>query len=54
MSDLFIAGAETTSTTLSWAFLILALYAKEQEKLFQEIKSVVGMSRVPSLTDRPK
>lgn len=51
--DLFVAGAETTSTTLSWEFLLLALHPKEQEKLHEEIKQVVGLSRLPSLNDRP-
>jgi cytochrome P450 family 2 subfamily E polypeptide 1 len=54
MLDLFVAGAETTSTTLTWEFLLLALHPKEQEKLHNEIKSVVGTSRLPSLADRQK
>ncbi|XP_021956777.1 cytochrome P450 2J3 [Folsomia candida] len=53
MLDLFIAGAETTSTTLTWMFLLLALNPQPQEKLFEEIDSVVGKSRLPSLHDRP-
>ncbi|CAG7836818.1 unnamed protein product [Allacma fusca] len=53
MLDLFVAGAETTSTTLSWAFLILALHPEIQEKVHEEIKKVVGLSRHVSLTDRP-
>jgi cytochrome P450 len=50
--DLFLAGAETTSTTLNWTFFILAQETKEQQKLFNEIQSVVGLSRLPSLQDR--
>ncbi|CAG7836820.1 unnamed protein product [Allacma fusca] len=50
--DLFIAGAETTSTTLTWTFLTMALYPEKQEKLYEEIKGVVGLSRSVSLTDR--
>jgi methyl farnesoate epoxidase/farnesoate epoxidase len=53
MMDLFVAGAETTSTTLSWAFLILALHPEIQEKVHDEIKRVVGLSRNVSLADRP-
>lgn len=54
MLDLFVAGAETTSTTLTWAFLILALNPEKQDKVFKEIKAVVGLSRHVSLTDRPQ
>lgn len=52
--DLFGAGAETTSTTLTWTFLLLALNPDKQEKLFKEIRDVVGFSRNVSLTDRPE
>jgi hypothetical protein len=54
MLDLFIAGAETTSTTLTWTFLYLALNQEVQDALFKEIMAVVGDSRLPSLADRPK
>jgi len=54
MLDLFIAGAETTSTTLTWEFLLLALNPEKQQKLYEEIKRVVGTSRLPSLTDRAR
>src|SRR5690348_3513510 len=52
--DLFLAGAETTSTTLTWIFLYMARHPHIQEKLAEEIQRVVGNSRLPSLTDRPE
>jgi hypothetical protein len=51
--DLFIAGVETTSTTLTWIFLYMARNQHVQEKLAEEIDRVVGQSRLPSLSDRP-
>jgi len=51
--DLFIAGTETTSTTLSWTFMYLSKHQEVQKKLQQEIDKVVGNSRLPSVADRP-
>jgi len=53
MYDFFLAGAETTSTTLTWECLIMSHYPELQEKLYEEINKVVGLGRPPSLTDRP-
>lgn len=43
-----LAGHETTAHTLSFTFGLLALYAEEQEKLYQHIKSVIPDGRIPS------
>ncbi|XP_051731704.1 cytochrome P450 2J2-like isoform X4 [Ctenopharyngodon idella] len=51
--DLFVAGTETTSTTLLWAFVYMMKYPEIQEKVQAEIDKVVGQSRRPNIDDRP-
>ncbi|XP_068599265.1 cytochrome P450 2J6-like [Brachionichthys hirsutus] len=50
--NLFLAGSETTSTTLRWAFLYMAKYPEIQEKVQAELKKVIGRSRQPAMEDR--
>ena len=51
--DLFIAGAETTSTTLKWAVLFLTVNPDVQKKCRKEIQDTIG-SRQPALPDMDK
>merc|ERR1711892_1132376 len=44
--DLFLAGSETSSTTLMWAILFLLHHPEVQTKLHQELDQVVGSSLV--------
>uniref|UniRef100_A0A8C5DQ78 Cytochrome P450 2J5-like n=1 Tax=Gouania willdenowi TaxID=441366 RepID=A0A8C5DQ78_GOUWI len=50
--DLFVAGTETTTTTLNWGLLYMIHYPEVQERVHAEIDSVIGSSRQPSMSDR--
>eukprot|EP00062_Callorhinchus_milii_P023834 gi/632983099/ref/XP_007908479.1/ PREDICTED: cytochrome P450 2C31-like [Callorhinchus milii] len=52
--DLFVAGTETTATTLRWAILYMMTYPDIQEKCQKEIEQVVGWCRLPCMDDRVK
>ena len=48
--DFFVAGAETTSTTLLFAVLFMTIYPKVQEKCQTEIQEFIG-SNAPVIND---
>ncbi|CAG0908840.1 unnamed protein product, partial [Darwinula stevensoni] len=54
ISDLFLAGSETTSNTIRWCVLFLLCHPEIQEKLQAEVDDVVGRDRLPSLNDRDR
>ncbi|NXK03470.1 CP2J2 protein, partial [Herpetotheres cachinnans] len=51
-SDLLFAGTETTSTTIRWALLYMAMYPEIQARVQTEIDTVIGQLRQPALEDR--
>lgn len=52
--DLFIAGSQTTSTSLQFAFLIMILRPDIQTKIQEDLDRVVGRDRFPNFEDRSK
>ncbi|XP_078574207.1 cytochrome P450 2U1-like [Branchiostoma floridae x Branchiostoma japonicum] len=52
--QLFLAGTDTTATTLRWALLYMILHPdiQLQEKVQQEIDSVLGPNQVPAMAHR--
>ncbi|KAK5640470.1 hypothetical protein RI129_011281 [Pyrocoelia pectoralis] len=52
--DLLAAGFDTTSNTLGFTFLYLLLHPEVQERAQEEIDSVIGKGRPPTLEDRPQ
>src|SRR5436853_6400129 len=50
---LFLAGHETTASTLSWTWWLLARHPAVQAKLHAELDAVLG-DRAPTLDDLPK
>lgn len=51
IEDMFLAGYETTSTTLKWVIAFLVRYPKYQEDIQRQLDEVIG-GRSPSLNDR--
>uniref|UniRef100_A0A8D0E329 Uncharacterized protein n=1 Tax=Salvator merianae TaxID=96440 RepID=A0A8D0E329_SALMN len=52
--DLFIAGTETTATTLQWALLLMAAHPDIQDKVYKEIEDVFGSAHTICYQDRKK
>ncbi|XP_069129905.1 cytochrome P450 2J6-like [Argopecten irradians] len=54
LTNLYVAGTETTATTIKWAIMFLIHYPHVQTKLRKEIEDVVGFGRFPSINDKPE
>ncbi|KAK3775193.1 hypothetical protein RRG08_064948 [Elysia crispata] len=53
IKSLLIGGTDTTSTTIDWCVLFCLHHPEVQEKVFEEIKTHVGTSRAPDVSDIP-
>ncbi|KAJ6477497.1 cytochrome P450, partial [Mycena vulgaris] len=51
LATMYAAGAETTSSVLSWFFLAMILYPDVQSRAQAEIDEIVGRSRMPVFSD---
>ncbi|XP_048253650.1 cytochrome P450 2U1-like [Haliotis rufescens] len=52
IADLFLAGTETTATTIRWTLAYFLHNPDVQEKCFREIQENIGQSRRPSMKDK--
>ncbi|XP_038063977.1 cytochrome P450 2J6-like [Patiria miniata] len=50
--NLFIAGSETTATTLQWCLLYMMMFPEIQHRVQAEIDAVVGRNRLPRMADK--
>ncbi|KAH9975165.1 cytochrome P450 [Russula compacta] len=53
LGTLYVGGAQTTATTLSWWALAMITYPEVQKRAQDELDAVVGRSRVPTFADAP-
>ncbi|KGI55588.1 cytochrome P450 [Campylobacter sp. MIT 97-5078] len=49
VSMLFLAGHETTASSLTWTLYLLSLYEDEQEKAYKELKEILQDEKEPKI-----
>nr|XP_003225962.1 PREDICTED: cytochrome P450 2C19 [Anolis carolinensis] len=54
INDLFVAGMETTSTTLRFILMLLLEHPAVAAKVHEEIDQVIGGERMPTMADRSR
>ncbi|CAG8594815.1 40864_t:CDS:2 [Gigaspora margarita] len=53
MNDIFLAGTDTVSSSLTWITAALANNPQIQYKAHQELDQIIGQSRLPRASDEP-
>ncbi|XP_072030468.1 cytochrome P450 2U1-like [Amphiura filiformis] len=51
--DIYMAGTETSATTLRWLMLYMMEYPQVQSLIQTELDAVVGRNRMPRMSDKP-
>lgn len=51
---LFAAGHETTANALSWTWYLVSQHPEVEQKLHEEVESLLGANNVPSFEDVPR
>ncbi|MCL4140572.1 UNVERIFIED_CONTAM: hypothetical protein GTU68_031379 [Idotea baltica] len=51
--DLLSAGTDTTSNTITFAIMFLAIHQDVQAKIHKEMDDAIGRDRLPTIRDRP-
>ncbi|XP_059169543.1 cytochrome P450 2J4-like [Physella acuta] len=52
VDDMFVAGTDTTATTIVWCLLYSIHHPDKQDIMYQEILEHVGTERVPNMMDK--
>ncbi|CAG8677316.1 12233_t:CDS:2, partial [Dentiscutata heterogama] len=52
-NNLFVAGTDSVSSSLTWLTAVLANHPEIQAKAHQELDQIIGQSRLPKISDEP-
>ncbi|KAM3876901.1 cytochrome P450 27C1 [Diretmus argenteus] len=54
ITEMLLAGVDTTSFTLSWASYLLARHPQAQQQIYAEVRRTLGHETVPTADDVPR